>query len=79
MGVGIWCRWGCLDGHVWPGLDAGLEVRCLSCIARFGGVAMRARLDIFSLCLSSFLLLPLLSLYSEEDIVIVVSCAVLLF
>jgi len=37
MGVGIWCCWGCLDGYVWPDLGAGLEVRCLSCLARFRG------------------------------------------
>lgn len=74
MGVGIWCCWGCLDGYVWPDLGAGLEMRCLSCLARFRrGVVMRARFGLFSL-----FFLPFFSPYSEEDVVIVVSCAVLL-
>jgi len=75
MGVGIWCCWGCLDGCVWPGLDAGLEVRCLSCLARFGGGCYACTVWSF---FSVFLLFSPFSLYSEEDIVIVISCAVLL-
>lgn len=75
MGVGIWCCWGCLDGYVWPGLDAGLEVRRLSCLARLGGLLCVHGLIIF---LSVSLLFPPFSLYSEEGIVIVISCAVLL-
>lgn len=75
MGVGIWCCcWGCLDGHAWPGLGASLEVRCLFCLARFGGLLCVRRADFsFSIFFSLFL-----SLYLEEDIVIVVSRAVLL-
>jgi len=75
MGVDIWCCWGCLDGYVWPDLGAGLEVRCLSCLPRFRGGLLCVRGSAFSLSLS--LLFFTFSLYHEEDVVIVASCAVL--